>query len=162
MNIVKMWNESGKVGKILFVFFILTIIGAIVEPPAPPPDTPEQIAQKAKDKAKKDAEIMAVVGVFGKTTDALRDPQSIQIIQLYSKLDDKANVGCMVFRSKNGFGGYVEGYSSWAMVIDIPTERVKFSFAIDKPKQWNKYCRGEGYTDNMYMADALTKTLRGE
>ena len=40
MNIVKMWNESGKVGKILFVFFILTIIGAIVEPPAPPPDIP--------------------------------------------------------------------------------------------------------------------------
>lgn len=83
-------------------------------------------------------ETMTVMGVIGKTLDSLRDPRSIQVKSLgYGRAPDTA-LGCMEYRAKNGFGGYVEGYSVWRM--SLLEKKPSLLFTMDKPGDWNKYC----------------------
>jgi hypothetical protein len=72
--------------------------------------------------------------VFGKTTDVLRDPRSLQITNLFTFDDDTKAVGCMEFRSRNGFGGFTDGYSAWA--LDGKT----LHFSSNSPETWNRWC----------------------
>lgn len=84
------------------------------------------------------AEAMAVTGVVSKTLDRLRDPQSIQVKSVGIGRGADIALGCMEYRAKNGFGGYVEGYSVWR--LSAAKGKPSLLFAMDKAADWNKYC----------------------
>ncbi|KOR22830.1 hypothetical protein [Burkholderia cenocepacia] len=92
------------------------------------------------------AEQMAVLGVIGKTFDAMRDQASMTVSSVGVVSSSKSITACLEYASKNGFGGMNRGYSVWQM-----DDAKGFRFSIDDAGPWNKRCAGRkkmaDYTD---------------
>jgi len=99
----------------------------------------------------------AIVGVLGKTTDGLRDPNSLELADLYVKTAPDRVVGCMEFRAKNGFGGYNKGHSVWVMTV--VRDKPNLLFSVDKANDWNKWCVGKDFTDKTDVAIRLIRQM---
>jgi Na+-translocating ferredoxin:NAD+ oxidoreductase RnfG subunit len=135
-----------KILKYIFIGFLVLIVfscvmGTIINT-AQNQNTPTTVAEGVRQHhqiAGMAADRAATVGVLSKTLDSLRDPRSIEITDLYSYDDDKVAIGCMEYRSKNGFGGMVQSYSTWVM------NGTKFSFTIQNSEMWNTWCANNKY-----------------
>ena len=122
-----------------------------VETPRAPVDpqmTPEvaKVAEKLRglDPSLKSLTITDIitVGVYGKTKDALRDPGSMEIISALAGPSKKGLVGCLEFRSRNGFGGMNTGYAAWTM-----DTKGTMRHGIDNASLWNSWCKGTTLED---------------
>jgi len=119
----------------------------------------------------------ALMGVYGKTTERLRDPNSFELEYLGTREADGAIVGCMEFRSRNGFGGLNKGQSVWVYTGNVQTMQdavegkpvpradlkamLKAStFAIDKNSVWNKWCAGKQLTDRTAFQQQVMARMR--
>ena len=87
------------------------------------------------DGAPNGAEELAVLGVIGKTFDAMRDQASMTVSGVGVVHASKAVTACLEYASKNGFGGVNRGYAVWQL-----NEATTFRFSIDDVGQWNRRC----------------------
>lgn len=103
--------------------------------------TPEQIAAEAEAKAREEAAFQKTVRAAAAVKSALRDPGSLSWESIRASSD--ANVICLEYRAKNGFGGMNKEF-----VV----------FANGKPSQtvaaWNKHCT-QSLTDMKHAKYAL-------
>lgn len=97
-------------------------------PPQAPPKTAEQIAvEEAADNRTRMAYVL-----IRKVKESLREPESLDVIEVFS--NEKADLLCMKYRARNGFGGYVIGYYVIGEFGDS-----------DSVKAWNAMCLSEMY-----------------
>ena len=107
---------------------------------------------------KMSVETMVISGVLGKTVDSLRDPRSIEVKSVgYGRSTDVA-LGCMEYRSKNGYGGFVDGYSVWR--LSVTKQRPSLLFTMDKPGDWNKHCVKAQLADRTALARRVIEKTR--
>ena len=72
-----------------------------------------------------------------------------------SDANAKRVVGCLEYRSRNGFGGMNVGYSTWVF-----EKGGKFTFATDRPTTWNKYCAKQRMNDYTALGNQLLERLK--
>lgn len=92
------------------------------------PKTAEQIAvEEAADMRTRMAYVL-----IRKVKNNLREPESLDVINVFS--NEKADLLCMKYRARNGFGGYAIGYYVIGEFGDS-----------DSVKAWNAMCLKEMY-----------------
>jgi hypothetical protein len=131
--------------------------------PAPTPDSVRQEMQKQKDigdaekvdEAAAKADRLAVLGVVGKTYDAMRDQQSISVSSVGVIHTPKAVTACLEYGAKNGFGGMNRGLATWQL-----RQGGVFKFTIDSPSVWNKECAHKDYVDYTDIGRLLLKKMK--
>ena len=113
--------------KIFIGFFVLVVLGRVIEG-TKPPKTPEQIAAAAAD-SKRAVAAMTAAALIKKSA---REPDSINFSGL--RVSEDATVVCAVYKGRNGFGGVSEEYAVYIVGLQ--------SGASDS---WNKHCTGNMY-----------------
>ncbi|MBP0714793.1 hypothetical protein ABXK61_15915 [Burkholderia sola] len=101
------------------------------------------------------AEQMAVLGVIGKTFDAMRDQASMTVSSVGVVNSSKSITACLEYASKNGFGGMNRGYSVWQM-----DDAKGFHFSMDDAGPWNKRCAGRQMADYTDVGRELLLKLK--
>ena len=113
---------------------MIMVLGYIIEhlPDPTPPTAAEANAGKALEEAIR-------IGEFEYTVKQnLRDPDSYQRIQAGSPVNGDV---CIVYRSKNGFGGYAEGRALYVKQTNTYTV-TDLSQATDGfVKEWRQHCQ---------------------
>ena len=85
---------------------------------------------------------LPLVGVFSKTQDVLRDPRSLDVVDVFVYPGTTTSVGCMEYRAKNGLGGYNGSqYALWVF-----TDKAKLTFSPNSPSLWNTWCSSKNST----------------
>lgn len=123
---------------LLVVFGIKASIESSRPPPQAAPKTAEQIAE---DEAKERRHLVVSV-TAKKLKNALREPESVE--WLYMGTDEKAEVVCLQYRARNGFGG---------MSVEMMT--VTTQEAGPEAVLWNRHCTGTGMHDMLYVRNAI-------
>ena len=109
---------------IVVLLVVFAVKASFTEHKPPREKTPEEIAADHRTR-------MAYV-MMRKIKTNLREPDSLDVIQVYS--NDKADLLCMKYRARNGFGGYSVGYYVIGEFGDS-----------DHVRAWNTFCTGEMY-----------------
>ena len=113
---------------LLVVFGIKASVESAAPTYQPPPKTAEQIAvEEAADMRTKMAYVL-----IRNVKNSLREPESLDVIEVFS--NEKADLLCMKYRARNGFGGYAIGYYVIGNFGDS-----------DSVKAWNAMCLKEMY-----------------
>lgn len=113
---------------LLVVFGVKASLESARTPIKEPPKTAEQTA--AKEAADMRAKMAYVL--IRKVKKSLREPESLDVINVFS--NEKADLLCMKYRARNGFGGYSIGYYVIGEFGDS-----------DSVKAWNAMCMSEMY-----------------
>ena len=128
----------------------------------PTPDSVQQEMQKQKDiEAAKQAEAavraerLAVLGVVGKTYDAMRDQQSMSVSSVGVIHTAKVMTACMEYASRNGFGGMNRAHATWQL-----RQGGVFKFAADSASSWNRDCSNKDYVDYTDLGRLLLKKMK--
>lgn len=103
---------------------------------------------------------MALSGVFGKTVDQLKDPRSLQIVEAFTIREPNSATGCMEYRSKNGFGGFVGGNAAWN--LKIVNSKPVLNFTPNSIPNWNKLCTAKKNTNVTKKANMALEILRNK
>ncbi|KVL40344.1 hypothetical protein WS96_03585 [Burkholderia sp. MSMB1835] len=101
------------------------------------------------------AERLAVLGVVGKTYDAMRDQQSMTVSSVSVIHTAKLMTACMVYASRNGFGGMNRGHATWQL-----KQGDVFRFSADSATSWNRDCAHKDYVDYTDLGRALLKKMK--
>lgn len=127
----------------LFVagLFLIGVAAAIVNPKEQLSEADKQTADKSKAEDFARFKFASVTAKFLKGS--MRDPESFVVESML--INQEANVACVEYRSKNGFGGMNR---ESALVIPGVISR--------KPEEWNKKCAGKSLID--FTKEALSAT----
>ncbi|RQP69992.1 hypothetical protein [Burkholderia ubonensis] len=130
--------------------------------PAAARDSFQQDVQKQGDieaakqaEAAASAERLAVLGVVGKTYDAMRDQQSMTVSSVGVTHTAKLITACMEYASRNGFGGMNRGHATWQL-----KQGGVFRFAADSATSWNRDCAHKDYVDYTDLGRSLLKKMK--
>lgn len=123
---------------LLVVFGVKAAIESSRPAYQPPPKTAEQAAEDAAEQRRH----LAVAIAAKKLKDALREPESVE--WLYMGADDAADVVCLQYRARNGFGG-----------MAVETMTITAQEAGPQAALWNRHCTGSGMHDMLYVRNAL-------
>ena len=107
-------------------------IKASLEPASPPPQDPPKTAEEIAAKAAADKRVKMAYVVMRNVKKSLREPESLGVINVFS--NEKADLLCVKYRARNGFGGYAIGYYVIGEFGDS-----------DSVKAWNAMCLKEMY-----------------
>lgn len=102
----------------------------------------EQRAAEAAAKAAAEKRHQAAAQALITIKKSLRDPDSVQWEEIL--VSDDAKIMCIVYRAKNGFGGYTRGNIAIAN-----------GTASDSAAAWNKHCAGKQLNDHRLAARAI-------
>ena len=111
-------------------------------------------AKKAQEHALK-AEQLAVLGVVGKTYDAMRDQQSLSVSSVGVVHTPKSVTACLECSAKNGFGGMNRGHAVWQL-----RQGGILKFEIDSPSMWIKECANNISVDYTSTGRFLLKEMK--
>ncbi|WP_156814605.1 hypothetical protein [Burkholderia lata] len=130
--------------------------------PTAAPDNAQQEVQKQKNieaakqaEAAASAEQLAVLGVVGKTYDAMRDQQSMTVSSVGVIHTANVVTACMEYASRNGFGGMNRGHATWQL-----KQGGTFNFAADNASSWNRDCAHKDYVDYTNLGRSLLKKMK--
>jgi hypothetical protein len=98
--------------------------------PAPVPLTAEEQAAKTKDALESNARFVNTAATLRAVKNRLRDPKSVEWIDISASQDGK--VVCLTYRARNGFGGLNVEHAAMAK------DTISNSGAA-----WNKNCAGK-------------------
>ena len=104
----------------------------------PPAKTAEQVAQ---DEAKERRHLVVAI-TAKKLKNGMREPESVEWI--FMGTDEKAEVVCLKYRARNGFGG---------MTVETMTVTTKEAGA--ESALWNRHCAGAELYDMLYVRNAI-------
>lgn len=124
------------VGGLLVAFGLKSMLGE--DSPPPTPKTAEQIAQ---DIAEERRHLVASI-TAKKLKNALREPESV--VWEYIGTDEKAELVCLRYRARNGFGGMT------AEVMTVTTTESGPDAAL-----WNRHCAGVELYDMLYIRHSI-------
>jgi len=123
---------------------LLVVFGikASIESSRPPhQDAPKTAEQIAEDAAKERRHLVVAV-TAKKLKDSMREPDSVE--WLYIGTNDTAEVVCLRYRARNGFGG-----------MTVETMTVTTNEAGTEAVLWNRHCTGTGLHDMLYVRNAI-------
>jgi Na+-transporting methylmalonyl-CoA/oxaloacetate decarboxylase gamma subunit len=123
---------------LLIVFGISASIESSQPPPEAAPKTAEQIAQ---DQAQERRHLVVLI-TAKKLKDSMREPDSVE--WLYMGTDEKAEVVCLRYRARNGFGG-----------MAVETMTITTKEAGQEAELWNRHCIRDGLYDMLYVRNAI-------
>lgn len=103
-----------------------------------PPPTAEQIVQ---DEASQRRYLVVFIAAK-KLKNALREPQSVEWIDMAT--DDNAEVVCLRYRARNGFGG-----------MSVETMTVTQKESGQDAALWNRHCAREGLHNMIHVRHAI-------
>lgn len=123
---------------LLVVFGIKASIESGRAPYQPPPKT---LAQIAEDEAK-ERRYLVVAITAKKLKNAMREPESV--VWEYMGTDENAEVVCLRYRARNGFGG-----------MSVETMTVTTKESGQDAVLWNRHCTSGGLYDMLYVRNAI-------
>lgn len=123
---------------------LLVVFGikASIESSRPPPPAPTKTAEQIAEDAAKERRFLVVAVTAKKMKNAMREPESVEWI--YMGADEKAEVVCLRYRARNGFGG-----------MSVETMTVTTREAGPEAALWNRHCTGGGLFDMLYVRNAI-------
>ena len=142
--------KMGIFKKSLLIFFGLVIVGSIFSESAKSPSennnslSPEEKAAAEKAKKRKDEAFTRVVQVLHSIKSAAREPESVKWENILG--DEDANIVCVEYRAKNGFGGYSKGLASF----------YKGKIHTDV-SSWNQWCAGKTLVNYSHAEYAIPR-----
>lgn len=104
----------------------------------PPPKTAEQIAQ---DEAEQRRHLVVAI-TAKKLKNAMREPESVEWMDMGT--DEKAELVCLRYRARNGFGG-----------MAVETMTVTTKEAGPEAALWNRHCTRGGLYDMLYVRNGI-------
>jgi len=125
---------------------ILVLVGSVIiwsiyfggsETP-PQPRTAEQIAQDAAEQRRH----LVVAVAAKKLKNAMREPESVEWIDIGT--DENAEVVCLRYRARNGFGG-----------MTVETMTITATQAGPDAALWNRHCTRSGLYDMLYVRNGI-------
>ncbi|KVV59325.1 hypothetical protein WK92_11150 [Burkholderia ubonensis] len=164
--------EAKPIAKAVVTLIAVMLVGGLVRQAidslrgtpvaAVAPDSVKQDVQKHKDvesakqaEAAVSAERFAVLGVVGKTYDAMRDQQSMTVSSVGVIHTAKVITACMEYASRNGFGGMNRGHATWQL-----KQGGTFKFAADSALSWNRDCVHKDSVDYTDLGRSLLKKMK--
>lgn len=123
---------------LLVVFGIKASIESSRPPPQAAPKTAEQIAHDEAEERR----YLVVAVTAKKLKNAMREPDSVE--WLYMGTDEKAEVVCLRYRARNGFGGMA------IETMTVTTKEVGQEAAL-----WNRHCTSGGLYDMLYVRNGI-------
>lgn len=164
--------EAKPTAKAIVTLVVVMLVGGVVRhaidslrgTPAPvvARDRIQQEMQKPSDieaakqtGAGASAERLAVLGVVGKTYDAMRDQQSMTVSSVSVIHTAKVMTACMEYASRNGFGGMNRGHATWQL-----KQGGTFRFSTDSATSWNRDCAHKDYADYTDLGRSLLKKMK--
>lgn len=122
---------------------LLVVFGikASIESSSPPTASPKTAEQQAEDEAKERRHLVVAI-TAKKLKNSLREPESVEWIDMFT--DEKAEVVCLKYRARNGFGG-----------MNVETMTVTTTEAGQETALWNRHCAGVALYDMLYVRNAI-------
>ncbi|RQT40587.1 hypothetical protein [Burkholderia contaminans] len=164
--------EAKPIAKAVVTLIVVMSVGGLVRHaidslrgtpvPTVAPDSAQPEVQKQKDieaakqtEAAASAERLAVLGVVGKTYDAMRNQQSMTVSSVGVIHTAKVMTACMEYASQNGFGGMNRGHATWQL-----KQGGAVKFAADSASSWNRDCTHKDYVDYTDLGRSLLKKMK--
>lgn len=134
-------KKIGVFGWIVAALFTVIVVRCTAEQVSAPPKaekTAEQIAAEVLAEKRHIAAVLSMRAI----KKALRDPSSVEWDDVL--VNEDATVICIIYRAKNGFGGYTRDQVS--IINGEPSKAANI---------WNKQCAGKTLIDQKFSARAL-------
>lgn len=103
---------------------------------------PAKTAEETAEEAAKERRYLVTVITAKKLKNAMREPESVEWIILST--DEKAELVCLKYRARNGFGG-----------MSVETMTVTTQESGPEAVLWNRHCAGVSLYDMLYASSAI-------